>query len=74
MKIMLTRENDLCAPYDIGMNYIRLGKPEEAFPHIDRAIDQKCWEVAWIMVDPVADPIRADNRYKALLKRMNLPH
>jgi hypothetical protein len=27
MKMMLARENDMCVPYDIGVNYIRLGKP-----------------------------------------------
>jgi tetratricopeptide (TPR) repeat protein len=74
MKMMLADKNDPCAPYDIGVNYIRLGKPEIAIPYFDRAIDQKCWAVGWIMVDPRVDKIRSDVRYNDLLKRMNLPY
>ncbi len=74
MKMMLARQNDLCVPYDIGVNYIRLGKPDLAFSRISAAIDQKCWESTWMMVDPTLDGIRFDSRYNDLLKRMNLPH
>jgi TolB-like protein/DNA-binding winged helix-turn-helix (wHTH) protein/Tfp pilus assembly protein PilF len=74
MKMMLARQNDLCVPYDIGVNYIRLGKPDLAFSRISAAIDQKCWESTWMMVDPTLDSIRSDSRYNDLLKRMNLPH
>ena len=74
MKMMMAHENDLCAPYDIGVNYIRLGKPDLSFSRFNAAIDQKCWAVVWIMVDPMVDGIRNDKRYNDLLKRMNLPH
>jgi TolB-like protein/DNA-binding winged helix-turn-helix (wHTH) protein/Tfp pilus assembly protein PilF len=74
MKMMLADKSDPCAPYDIGVNYIRLGKSEIAFPYFDRSIDLKCWAVGWIMVDPRVDRIRSDARYNNLLKRMNLPY
>jgi TolB-like protein/DNA-binding winged helix-turn-helix (wHTH) protein/Tfp pilus assembly protein PilF len=74
MKMMLARKNDLCAPYDIGLNYIRLGKPALSFSRLNAAIDQKCWKVGVIMVDPMVDGIRSDKRYNDLLKRMNLPY
>jgi hypothetical protein len=70
----VANKNDLCAPYDIGVNYIRLGKPELAFPYFDRAIDRKCWEASWMMVDPRVDKIRSYARYTNLLNRMNLPY
>jgi tetratricopeptide (TPR) repeat protein len=73
MKMMLAHENDMCAPYDIGLNYIRLGKPSLSFSRLNAAIDQKCWAVGLIMVDPMLDGIRSDKRYNDLLKRMNLP-
>jgi TolB-like protein/DNA-binding winged helix-turn-helix (wHTH) protein/Tfp pilus assembly protein PilF len=74
MKMMLAHENDFCAPYDIAVNYVRLGKPDLAFPRIKAAIDQKCWEVSWLMADPMMDSLRIDPRYTDLLRRMNLPH
>ena len=74
MKLMLAHQNDLCGPYEIAINYIRLGKPDLAFSRISAAIDQKCWASTWMMVDPTLDGIRSDSRYNELLKRMNLPH
>jgi TolB-like protein/DNA-binding winged helix-turn-helix (wHTH) protein/Tfp pilus assembly protein PilF len=74
MKMMLAHENDFCAPYDIAVNYVRLGKPDLAVPRIKAAVDQKCWEVSWLMADPMMDRIRNDPRYNDLLRSMNLPH
>jgi TolB-like protein/DNA-binding winged helix-turn-helix (wHTH) protein/Tfp pilus assembly protein PilF len=74
MNTMLAHESDFCAPYDIAVNYVRLGKPDLAFPRIKAAIDQKCWEVSWLMADPMMDSIRNDPRYNDLLRSMNLPH
>ncbi len=74
MKLILASPNYPCVPYYIGVDYIRLGKPDLAFPQISSAIDQKCSELTWFMVDPTLDSIRSDSRYKDLLKRMNLPH
>jgi TolB-like protein/DNA-binding winged helix-turn-helix (wHTH) protein/Tfp pilus assembly protein PilF len=74
MKPILARQNEPCVPYYIGVDYIRLGKLDLAFPQLSAAIDQKCTELTWTMVDPTLDSIRSDSRYKDLLKRMNLPH
>jgi hypothetical protein len=74
MKLMMAHQDELCTPYDIGVNYIRLGKPDLAFPYFDQAIDRRCWASSWMMVDPMVDKIRSDARYPGLLKRMNLPH
>ena len=74
MKMMLAHENDFCAPYDIAVNYVRLGEPDLAVPRIKMAVDQKCWEVSWLMADPMMDSIRNEPRYNDLLRSMNLPH
>jgi tetratricopeptide (TPR) repeat protein len=74
IKMMLAHETDFCAPYDIAVNYVRLGKPDLAVPRIKAAVDQKCWEVSWLMADPMMDGIRSDTRYNDLLRSMSLPH
>ena len=73
-KGMLAHKDETCAPYDIAVNYVRLGKADLAFPYFNRAVDQKCWGVTWITVHPLVDGIRADRRYAELLRRMNLPY
>ena len=73
LKMMLAHENDFCAPYDIAVNYVRLGESALAVPRIKAAVDQKCWEVSWLMADPMMDGIRSDPRYNDLLSSMNLP-
>ena len=42
MKVMLAHENDFCAPYDIAVNYFRLGKPGLAFPRINASTPPDC--------------------------------
>lgn len=74
MKTMLEHENDFCGTYEIATNYVRLGKPDLAFPRIKTAIEQKCWASSWLMADPMMDGIRSDPRYKDLLASMRLPH
>ena len=72
--MMLAHENEFCAPYDIAVNYVRLGEPDLAVPRIHAAVDQKCWEVGWLMADPMMDGIRSNPGYNELLRSMNLPH
>ena len=45
-----------------------------SFSQLNAAIDQKCWQVGQIILDPLVDGIRSDKRYNDLLKRMNLPY
>jgi len=63
-----------CTGYYLAMSDIRVGQPDRAFQSLNRAVDRKCVAVGWIEVEPLFDSIRADRRYKDLLKRMNLLH
>jgi TolB-like protein/DNA-binding winged helix-turn-helix (wHTH) protein/Tfp pilus assembly protein PilF len=72
LKMSLALGDKFCGPYDSAITLLRLGKPDAAFPLFNRAADQKCYEVSWIVVDPLADSARTDRRYGDLVKRMNL--
>jgi TolB-like protein/DNA-binding winged helix-turn-helix (wHTH) protein/Tfp pilus assembly protein PilF len=61
-----------CASYDEAMNYLRLGDHDRAFVLLGRAVDQHCFGIVFMKVDPQFDSIRIDSRYKALLQRVNL--
>jgi TolB-like protein/DNA-binding winged helix-turn-helix (wHTH) protein/Flp pilus assembly protein TadD len=66
--------DDQCAPYEAGVSYLRLGNRDRAFSSFNQAIDRRCFWMIWLKVDPLVDDLRTDNRYSALLQRVNLPN
>jgi len=61
-----------CLAYEAGVSYLRVGDRDRAFLSLGRAVDQRCYRVAWLKVDPLLDSIRSDARYNDLLQRVNL--
>jgi len=61
-----------CMAYETGVSYLRVGDRDRAFLSLGRAVDERCYRVAWFKVDPLLDSVRSDPRYGNLLKRVNL--
>ena len=59
-------------PCTLGVDYLRLGDRDLAFSWFNRAVDQRCWCMTLLKVDPLLDDIRTDRRYNDLLRRVNL--
>ncbi|WP_138431043.1 adenylate/guanylate cyclase domain-containing protein [Fodinibius saliphilus] len=57
---------------DVAQIYVGLQKFDEAFFHLQRAIDDKIGKALFINVDPVWEPLRSDQRYKQLINRIGL--
>jgi hypothetical protein len=55
-----------------AMSYLRLGNRAEAFRWLNHAVDNHCDILAWAS-DARLDPIREDERFRALLRRVHLP-
>jgi DNA-binding winged helix-turn-helix (wHTH) protein len=70
--LMSHNEQQGCTAYSLGVSYLRLGKPDEAFLSLNRAIDHRCVWMMWLKVDPMLDDLRPDPRYARLLGRLNL--
>jgi TolB-like protein/Tfp pilus assembly protein PilF len=49
-----------------------LGRMDEAFAELDRAYAEKCWYLIFLKVEPLFDSLRKDQRYRVLLRKMNL--
>src|ERR1700685_1339483 len=59
--------------YQIAQIYAWRGETEKAFEWLERSYAQHDSGLQWIKTDPFLDSIRADARYGALLRKMNLP-
>jgi len=60
------------APELLAFIYARLGRFDDAFRHLDEAIALKSRRILFLKVDPRLEPLRADPRFEALVKRLGL--
>jgi len=59
-------------PYYIASIYAALGDKDKAFAEIERSFEERDVYLNRINSDPFMDPLRDDQRFKDLLKRINL--
>jgi tetratricopeptide (TPR) repeat protein len=56
----------------VAMVYTGLGDKNQAFAWFDRAYAERCDYLVYLPTDPMADPLRNDPRFSALLERLGL--
>lgn len=56
----------------IAMVHTGLGDKNEAFAWLDKAYAERCEYLVYLPTDPMADPLRSDPRFPALLQRLGL--
>ncbi len=54
------------------MIYTGLGDQNQAFAWLDKAYAERCEYLVYLPTEPMADPLRSDPRFPALLKRLGL--
>jgi tetratricopeptide (TPR) repeat protein len=59
--------------YDVATVYFGLGDRDQGFAWLDKAFQDRSWYLTWLKVEPRFDPLRADPRFKDLLRRVGLP-
>jgi len=57
----------------IALPYVALGEHAQAFQWLDKAYEDRTWDLPYVNVDPAYDPLRDDPRFQDLLRRMNFP-
>ena len=58
------------SPYHIATIFAGLGDKDQAFACLDEAyLDRSEWLI-WLAVDPKMDPLRRDDRFQDLLRRV----
>ncbi len=54
----------------VAIIYIGLGEKDKALERLEKAYDERLWEMAMLKVNPVFDPLRSDPRFAVLLRRV----
>ena len=60
-------------PVGIALRYVDAGDYSRALDWLEKAYEVRDPSLLYSIRDPVNDPLRADPRFQALLRRMNLP-
>jgi TolB-like protein/DNA-binding winged helix-turn-helix (wHTH) protein/Tfp pilus assembly protein PilF len=58
---------------DRAVVHIGLGESDAAIQWLSRAVDERNWQVGFLAVDPLYDPVRTDARFRSLVTRVGLP-
>jgi TolB-like protein/Flp pilus assembly protein TadD len=54
--------------------YLGLGDKPRALTALEKAYDERSWQLTFLKTDPFFDPLRSDPRFQLLLKRLNFPN
>ncbi len=73
INFLSSKTDNVCAPFEIGESYVRLGDRDQAFSWLRRGLDTSCFWANSLAVDPVLDGIRSDPRFPALLQQAASP-
>jgi TolB-like protein/class 3 adenylate cyclase/cytochrome c-type biogenesis protein CcmH/NrfG len=60
------------SPYYFALIYAALGDTDQAFTLLDKAYDDRGFYISSLRVEPMVDPLRADPRFAALLRKVGL--
>jgi serine/threonine-protein kinase len=59
-------------PVAIALIFLGLGELDQAFEWLEKGLEDRSWWLAWLKVDPLFDPGRADPRFQSLTSRVGL--
>jgi serine/threonine protein kinase/Tfp pilus assembly protein PilF len=72
-KIMRRAANEFISPVSIAYVFAALGDKDQAFENLDRAIQDRDSSLLGLKSNPTLESLRTDERYRALLRKMQLP-
>ncbi|MDQ3220077.1 MAG: hypothetical protein M3Q26_04910, partial [Acidobacteriota bacterium] len=60
------------SPFETAMIYIGLGEREQAFTWLEKAYSERSWQLGFLKVEPIFDPLRRDKRFTDLMRSVKL--
>lgn len=61
------------SPVNMAVVHGALGERDAAFDWLHKALADRSWQMTWLHVDPLFDPVRSDKRFPQILARSGLP-
>jgi tetratricopeptide (TPR) repeat protein len=59
--------------YDVAMIHVALQDRDEAFASLENAFGERSVGLGYLQVEPQLDPLRSDQRFRELVRRVGLP-
>jgi adenylate cyclase len=60
------------SPFCTAVIYVGLGDKVRALDGLERAYEARSWDLLWLKMDRIFDPLRSEPRFIALLKKVGL--
>ena len=60
------------SPFEFASLRFALGQTDLGFRWLNKACQDRCFELLWMRVDPRLDPIRNERRFETVAKQMGL--
>jgi len=61
------------APHDLGWGYAALGDQDRAMQWLEKAYAERSSALVYLKIEPLFDPLRGDERFADLVRRVGLP-
>ncbi len=72
LREMTTKRPEGLSPYMLAILFAQLGEKDKAFAELDKAYENREYQLRFLKIDPSVDALRDDPRFKELARRMRL--
>jgi serine/threonine-protein kinase len=72
-RVLQGRTGDPVLPYEVALVHAALGEADEAFSWLEKGFRLRDPTMVSLKTDPLLDPLREDERFQELLRRMAFP-
>jgi len=74
LREMTVRRPEGLSPFMTAIFFAQLGEKDKAFAELDKAYENREYQLRFLKIDPSVDSLRDDPRFKELMRRMRLPN
>ena len=72
-ELSLRSTKQYVSPFYFAVAHIGVDELDRAMDWLEKGYQERIWLMCVVKTEPIFDPLREDNRFQALLRRMNFP-